>query len=108
LHQQTNLVSATGTARGKTVGRTTVKPVIITTALCLSAMSSLAEAHLLSHHPEKDQCNCAEVDQSWHFHFIQQTSKFKSTTRQDQGLESEDSCKALRGERLKWDVFTCP
>jgi hypothetical protein len=85
-----------------------VKPVIMTITLCLFGMPSLAQAHFLSHHPKNDQCNCAEVDQSWHFHFIQQTSKFKSITRLDQGLESEASCKTLRGERLKWDVFTCP
>tara|TARA_A100001011_G_scaffold349015_1_gene387268 strand:+ start:272 stop:628 length:357 start_codon:yes stop_codon:yes gene_type:complete len=100
--------SAAVTDRRKTVRLITVKPVIMTIALCLFGMPSMVQAHFLSHHPENDQCKCAEVNQSWHFHFIQQTSKFKSITRLDQGLDSEESCKILRGERLKWGVFTCP
>jgi hypothetical protein len=103
-----NPKSAAETDRRKTVRLVTVKPVIIAIALSLFGMPSLAQAHFLSHHPENDQCKCAEVNQSWHFHFIQQTSKFKSITRLDQGLDSEESCKTLRGDRLKWGVFTCP
>ena len=65
-------------------------------------------AHLKSGHPNSDQCQCAHADETWHFHFLQKTSKYKTTKRADFDLPSEEKCDEQRHQRLKWDVFICP
>ena len=65
-------------------------------------------AHLKSNHPNSDQCQCARADETWHFHFLQKTSKYKTTKRADFDLPSEEKCDEQRHQRLKWDVFICP
>ena len=65
-------------------------------------------AHLKSGDPSSDQCQCARIDEAWHFHFLQKTSKHKTTKRADFDLSSEEKCTEQRHQRLKWDVFICP
>ena len=66
------------------------------------------QAHLQSGHPDNDQCQCAQVDESWHFHFLQKISRHKTKKRDDFNLPSNDECSEQRHQRLKWDVFICP
>ena len=77
-------------------------------AAFITSFTKNVEAHLQSGHPNSDQCQCAQVDESWHFHFLQQTSKHKIKKRGDFNLTSDSACKEQRHQRLKWDVFICP
>ena len=67
-----------------------------------------ATAHLLSQHPEKNQCNCANVDGLWHYHYVQETSKLKSISKLEGYFDEEAGCKDTRDFRLQWRVFKCP
>ena len=71
-------------------------------------VSSDTKAHLLSAHPDTNQCVCAEINGVWHYHFLERLSSQKFNKRQDNGFDSEETCTAQAAERLKWDVFTCP
>ena len=66
------------------------------------------QAHLQSSHPNGDQCQCAQINEAWHFHFLQKTSKHKTEKRSDFDLLSDADCNERRHQRLKWDVFICP
>ena len=80
---------------------------MILTAFFLLSTKNV-HAHLKSGHPNSDQCQCAHADEAWHFHFLQKTSKHKTTKRADFDLPSEEKCDEQRHQRLKWDVFICP
>ena len=81
--------------------------VIAFTALIILSAKNI-QAHLQSSHPNGDQCQCAQIDESWHFHFLQKTSKHKTQKRGDFNLLSDADCNEKRHQRLKWDVFICP
>lgn len=71
-------------------------------------ISSNAKAHLLSAHPDRNQCVCAEIEGVWHYHFLERLSTHKFNKRQDTGFDTQEACMAQSVERLRWDVFTCP
>jgi len=77
-------------------------------AAIITSFTKNVEAHLQSGHPNSDQCQCAQVDDTWHFHFLQKTSKHKTKKRGDFHLVSDSACNEQRHQRLKWDVFICP